>query len=518
MTSPVALELVSLRPVRVLVARAATGAAFPVVSGVALFRTLPRIHWLPLELTALVLWVALGYVSALVAWDTVRALFRHRAARRCLSLVAHPLPEGWRGPYLTDAKVGAVAYGIDYDEDGAPIPTEVLNLLQRPSPDGVLLMAFVHVPGSGEPVPDARCRALLRQLLETDWMAVGPTLACGTIFGCWARSAQRPFALERAIESSEPPPWPTFTRATEVPAPIAFPREPFAAELARHEGLVRANLDGLAFLARETSGSELEPFALVGGRVGEIIERGGKLVGPRVYYGRACAAHHYQNVLGVRHALQVPPGRHRLHVIVRTDDLVSLHVARVHEAPVGKTGVARSLVLESPSVVFEPVRQEHARRGGRTTVYWQSARGAVVHAAFTTAPETECSAAEAADRLFALRTERMTRAVWGGGAHHRLAEGFLWYYDSPSSGERASAIDFPFAEMCEIVHGYSAIKSAIAAHRAYGDWYPVVIDSRRHGSLRWLPMRAGLEESPRPDPVDEARRGGDLYLVEDDCG
>jgi hypothetical protein len=68
------------------------------------------------------------------------------------------------------------------------------------------------------------------------------------------------------------------------------------------------------------------------------------------------------------------------------------------------------------------------------------------------------------------------------------------------------------------VDRYPTIQKALAAHRAYGDWYPVVIDSLRHGSLRWLPMRAGLEESRRPDPVDEAKRGADLYLVEDDCG
>ena len=332
------------------------------------------------------------------------------------------------------------------------------------------------------------------------------------------RAGDPPHALRDAIERSKPPRWPTFTRAVEVPAPIAFPREPFAAELARHEELVRAHLEGLAFRARGIPGSELPPFEFVDWYVGEIVERRGRLSGPSVYYRRAYAAHDYQNLLGVRHALQVRPGRHRLQVIVRTDDLVSLHVARVEEVPTGKTAVARSLVLESPSVVFEPVRQEHARGAARTTVYWQAAPGAVVHAAFTTAPERGGSNADAADRLFALRTEEITRAVWGGGAHHRLAQGFLWYCDNRSSGEHACAVDFGFADMFAVLDGYPSIQKALAAHRAYGDWVPVVIDSRRHGSLRWLPMRAGLDESRRPDAVDEAKRGGELHLVEDDCG
>jgi hypothetical protein len=36
----------------------------------------------------------------------------------------------------------------------------------------------------------------------------------------------------------------------------------------------------------------------------------------------------------------------------------------------------------------------------------------------------------------------------------------------------------------------------------------------RYGGVRWLPMRAGLDETTRPEEVDEVSQGRHLRVVE----
>src|SRR5579859_1646852 len=58
------------------------------------------------------------------------------------------------------------------------------------------------------------------------------------------------------------------------------------------------------------------------------------------------------------------------------------------------------------------------------------------------------------------------------------------------------------------------VKRAVARHRAYRDWFPVVVHGVRYGGVRWLPMRAGLDEATRPEEVDEVSHGRHLRVVE----
>ncbi len=508
-----ALPLVSLVPPRTLVLRAAARAAagLGVVAAAAWVATHP-----PSRLgLGVALFASVCQVPLLrSAWRTVRELLHRRPMWTTLSLLTCPLPAGWRGPYVLDAREGGVVWAIDHEDeaDGGRRWTEVVALRRRKAADSEeLLLAFVR--NQNGPLPPARARALLQQLLAVRWLHVEKEEPAASAFACFPHRPRRPLELEDATRCSAVPECPLFGSAIELPAAVTFPREPFAAELARHEALVREQLGALAFLARQPSGDILGPYDCVHGFVGEIDARGNGAPGLHVIH-RAVAAHVFADILGVRHRLQIKPEPGLLEIIVRTDDLVSMHVARVEETARGKKAVTRSLVLEAAAVVFEPTRQEHARVAERIAIRWQAAAGGEVHEAVTTAPAPARSPVEATDRLFALRADRIRRAVWGGGRGEPLSEGFLWYSYTRTGGESALRVDYRRGDVLGVLQAFPDIRRALGAHRAYGDWYPVVVDSVRHAGLRWLPMRAGLGESTRPDTVDEVNRKAQLHAVE----
>jgi hypothetical protein len=501
-----ARELIALEPTPTLVFRVAVCGALGLVGGATG-------AWIGLRAHSALWWgaaalcVAVTILQLMMAAFFLHDLLRRRVAWRTLSMLTDMEPDGWRGPYLLGARDGAVAWGIDHPEDGDRSPE--LVRIHRKTRDGELLLVAFAASREGN-LPPARGYMLLRQLLDAPWQH----LARGDLstFVWSPGDPRRPVVLRDATRRPRAPERPRFTPAIELPAPIAFPREAFAAELARHEEIVRAHLDVLAFQTRSPAQEPFGPYDGVNFSVGLIDVRGGEERPARVD-DRAYAAYVFERLLGVRHRLQLHPEHEVLEVIVRSEDVVSLHVTRVRTVPRGKTTVTRSLALETPAAVFEPTRQEQARQGGRLAVYWQAASGGEIHEAFTTVPEPARSHAEATDRLFALRIEHIRRAVWGGGGQG-LSEGFVWYVDNGSSGEAAMRVEHRHEGMLGFLQGQPAIRRALAEHRAYGDWYPVVVDCVRHAGLRWLPMRAGLDESTRPAPVDEANRESTLQVVE----
>jgi hypothetical protein len=277
---------------------------------------------------------------------------------------------------------------------------------------------------------------------------------------------------------------------------------------------VRAHLDALALQAREPNPEPLGPFDGVNLLVGLVSVRGAEVCEVRSV-DRTTAADRYQRLFGIRHVLQVLPAIETLDVIVRTDDLVSLHRTHLVTTPLGPTTVRRTFVPDPAPLVFEPRRQEHARERGRTRIFWQATAGGEVHEAVTNAPEPARSNAELVDRLFALRYDRIQRAIWESAGHQDLSDGYIWFANNRLAGEGIVPVDFVGGGTLGILQQYPAICRALLDHRPYRDWYPVVIDGVRYAGLRWVPLRSGVEESTRPANVDEVSADGHLRVVEE---
>ena len=208
------------------------------------------------------------------------------------------------------------------------------------------------------------------------------------------------------------------------------------------------------------------------------------------------------------------PDKGTLDILVRTDDLVSLHRTRLSTTPLGKTAARRTFVIDPTPLVVEPTRQEHARAPGRTRGFWQAPVGGRLHEAVTTAPEPARSNAEVVDRVVEHRLEDIRRAIWQASRSYREYEGYVWLTLNRISGEGLHTVDFLRGGIIDILSQYPNIQRALHRHRPYRDWHPVVVDGVRYAGLRWLPMRAGVDESTRPPSEDEVSVRGHLWVVE----
>jgi hypothetical protein len=201
-----------------------------------------------------------------------------------------------------------------------------------------------------------------------------------------------------------------------------------------------------------------------------------------------------------------------MEVVVRSDDAVTLHVTRLRETRGPGGTVSRVFELdESVPALVEPTRQEHARHGGKTIVYWQARAGGEVHRAVTNAPEEARSIGEAVDRHLAAHLEEARRAVWESP---RLDATYVLVFANRLSGESVMLVDHAKTAWLDVFHAFPALREAIERHRAGHDWFPVVVLAVRYGGVRWLPMRVGLDETTRPADVDETPRGKHLRVVE----
>ena len=439
------------------------------------------------------------------AWFFARALRDQRLARPVLSLLANPGPDpaGMLGPYLLPqiGRYRACSWLVFHDTALARIV-----LVRSDWRSGPTLMAAV-VAVRGEPPPAALCRALLRELLPASWHRLDVGRAEGLAFTY--DSATKP-ALEdptrRRAADPDRFPCPVF----EVPEPIAFPREPFVQELERHRALVREHLGELAFQARAPT-DVCGPFFDLSRDIGEIFVRGTRVKSVYVLE-RAHLAAPYDKQFGVRRRLQSRAQDGCLEVLVRDDDLVSLHVTRLREEHGPKGAVSRFFELdESAPAIVEPTRQEHARWRGKTVVHWQAKAGGEIHRAETSAPEPARSIGDAVDRHMAYRLEEIRRAAWGS---RHLEAGYVLVFVIRSSGDAVVLADHKTSAWLGVLHELPAIRRAIALHHDYRCWFPVVVDGVRYAGLRWLPMRAGLDESSRPPGVDEVPVGRHLRIVE----
>jgi hypothetical protein len=447
-------------------------------------------------------------------WRCAHWLRIQRLARPVLSLLANPDPdpEGLQGPWLHQSRrAHAVAWRVVPGVDGKV--SALVMLLRFDAAAGPMLLAAVHGTNGEQPPPEAICRGLLRQFLPANWDPVDhkDSVFCMRAFQ-WVPEHSTPVVLEdptRGELSSESS---KFLRPVfEVPEPIAFPSEPFAEELERHRALVREDIDGLAFQARMPA-DELgdEPFYTCK-RIGEIVVVGTKVQSAYIL-GRADLAAPYEKQLGIRRRLQSQADDGCLEVIVRGDGLVSLHVTRLRVTHGPKDTVSRRFELdESAPVIIEPTRQEHARWQGKTIVYWQAKAGAEIHRAETTAPEAASSIAEAVDRQVAYRHEEVRRAAWES---RDLGSGFVLVSVNRLSGDIVLPADHRSAGLFGLLEGFPGIRGAVALHHDYQSWFPVVVHGVRYAGLRWIPMRAGLDEATRPPNRDEALTGGHLRVVE----
>jgi hypothetical protein len=510
-------ELVPLESERTLVrsvVMAAVGGAIGIASSAV---------WLWLR-PSLLVDVAVFLYGLLIAsilcdgWRFLGRLRTVRAARPVLSLVAEPLPEHWSGPFLIDPLAGSCAWRVDALEDGEPA-CALVALARTNAPSGPVVFGCVFGAG-GQPTPEAAiCKGLLRQLLPGNWRRSDDPGRGGLSFGC-PLGLPFPLMLEDLSREdagpsapSEEPARAAFSCAAfEIPEPIAFPGEALSGELEHHGAIVREQLDGLWFQVRKPADDDaVGPFDGVGWLVAEVVVRNAKATVASVL-NRAQLANDYEKILAVRRRLQRVGEAGCLEVIVRGEDAVSLHVTRLREGQGPKGTVSRVFeVDESVPALVEPTRQEHARYGGKTVVYWQAKMGSEVYRAVTSAPEPPRSIAEAVDRYVAFHLEDVRRAVWDS---RELGATFALVGANRLGGEHVLVVDHMAARWVDLLADFPASREAIERHREYRDWFPVLLHAVRFAGVRWLPMRAGVDESTRPKNVDESSRSGHLRVVE----
>ncbi len=465
--------------------------------GIAFFRS-------PLVVEAL---AALGV--GLAAWAVLGLLGRWRraASDRTFDLLPDFAPAGWRGPIQADRKLGQWLYGVFRESaSGPPTCTETVHVLSLPARSGRETLLVGIVRGRGGPPTRDRGEELLWQLRPAQWIVTAN--GKGAVWGwCYA---ERPVVLRDAAVVAAVEGTPSFScSSAEIPGPVAFPREPFAGAPARHEELLRAQLGGLLFLARKEPYVE-QPLDSIYCDVAEVLERGADV--PYLgFVSRAYAAHLYERFFGIRRTLFLNPGSHRLHVVVRTRDLVSIREVEVRAERLAGGAVRRSLALGDGPVVFEPRRQEHRALPGRTVVYWQAREGGEVSVSETDHPAPPASRREEIDRLLALREDVVRREIWR--RPRGAADAVVWFCGTRTGGESIVAVRLESARALDVFTHYPAIDAALSRARS-GDWFPVVVDRVRHAGLRWLAMRPGLDEATRPECVEEQRRGSALCAVE----
>jgi hypothetical protein len=443
-------------------------------------------------------------------WTLAHWLRIQRLARPVLSLLANPNPDPMDGPWLLPSG-DSVAWRVIPEADGKV--WAVFNLMRYEAASGLKLCAGVRGTHGEPPPPAAICRGLLRQLLPAHWHQVtdenGPTPV--RPFWC-APQQSTPVVLEDPTRGELSTERSEFLRPVfEVPEPITFPREPFVEELEQHRALVREHIDGLWFQVRLPA-DDLDdvPFSTVR-NIGEILVVGTNVQSAHVL-GRVDLAARYEKQLGIRRRLQSHAESRCLEVIINGDSLVSLHLTRLRETHGPKDTVSRRFELdESAPVIIEPTRQEHARWRGKTVVYWQAKAGAEIHRAETTAPEAASSIAEAVDRQVAYRHEEVRRAAWESWD---LGSGFVLVSVNRLSGDSVLQADHVSAARFGVLEGFPGIRRAVALHQDYKSWFPVVVHGVRYAGLRWIPMRAGLDEASRPPNFDEVLTRGHLRVVD----
>jgi hypothetical protein len=438
-------------------------------------------------------------------------------ARRVIRAVANPAPSGWRGPLLVDLRKGEAcvwfADGLDADEaEGAVVRACTLRMSSgRPS-----LVASV-VTRDRRALPAPLQQAVLRRLRPVRWWPVtkdDDPSQTPVAFYCYLDCEDAPVirdATWRAprLRDDERD---AFTRHRfEVPEPIAFPREPFAEVLERHRAIVRAHLDALTFQCR-TPADGLDAFFGMRSSAATIALWRDQVRVADVFE-RAFVARQYESIFAVRRRMQARrDDDDSLDVVVRSDDAVSLHVARLETRHGPRGTMERRLVLdETTPPIVEPARQEQAHHDGKTIVYWQATAGGAVRRAVTTAPERARSVGEIVDRLLELRLDDARRAQW---ELSRLGAGYVLIFNNRLGGEAVIPAAHRVAGWLGILDDFPRVARAVARHRRYRDWFPVVVDGVRYAGVRWLPMRADVDPATRPENVDEVKQGAHLRVVD----
>lgn len=424
-------------------------------------------------------------------------------------------PAGWEGPFMWDHPRGSWLYwtGRRTGPDGRIGAIESVRLRSLELSDGrPVLSVMITAPEDLGPPTEARCRAILDPIRGADWQEY--QTQAGGLVRSWACRPEapwspRPIELQDATRVPRPSPdeddcCPDLAGGSfDIPDPIAFPREPFADALARHEALVRARLDAL--LARELDGqSRNEVLDSIHDDVGEISVLGSAR--PHVWVGgRNPLARHFPNLSGIRRRILTQADRLRLDVVVHTDDLISIRETELRVVRHADGTWKLALVLESPEVIHEPTHQELTRSTPLAVVRWQARAGADVHETTTRLLPPKRTDDEAIDRFFAVREARVRRALWESRRDPTLRGGFVWLQDSWLLGIRVSVVGPSGPFMFMALHEYPRIQQAISARRRDPRWYPVLVDRWHYAGLRWLAMCVDAPERDRPPSVDERR-------------
>jgi hypothetical protein len=294
-------------------------------------------------------------------------------------------------------------------------------------------------------------------------------------------------------------PFPAWT--ITLPAPLAFPREPFAAALAEHARLLQEHAERLLLLSRELATSQYPPLPVVD-LAAVIAARPDAEAEVRVEQ-RGDIAHYVAHYRGVLRPLLFRSEAPQLPIVVIARGAISLHVATIAPAICGDRAPHR-LVVDPACLAVEPLVQEHRTSdlGPLLVTRWMHPDREARYAWVTIPPEPE-SDEEATDRVLGhygpLAQERLRTFL---SVNARAVKPIVLVMSVPDYGDGVHVTGAD--ELSSMRDEFPAILHAIDAHRDE-EYVPVLVFMGKKAALRWTARREGLDRQEPPHLVESLR-------------